>query len=300
MTKKKIYRNVLFAILFASSFIQVHAQQTGEKDIKECKYIISTLSSDSFKGRLAGSCDEKKAADLIVTLFQKNKLMPFFKNSFRYSFQFFQDSISYTSADLAGMINNNADSTIIFIAHYDHIGLGGPKSRSLTSTKIHPGADDNASGVAALILLSEKLNSSKYKKYNYLYTATGAHESGLWGAKALADSGKLTSLKIKCIINLDMVGRLDTQTKILEYATGNPSFIPESVFNSYADESLKLVKIELPPGDHTPFSDKGFPVLFLTTGSHEDYHKITDTADKINYNGLLLVTRFIEYLILPQ
>jgi len=206
--------------------------------------------------------------------------------------------VNCTSADLAGMINNNADSTIVFIAHYDHIGLGGPRSRSLTSHKIHPGADDNASGVAALILLSEKLNSGKYKKYNYLFASTGAHESGLWGAKALADSGRLASLKIKCIINLDMVGRLDTQTKILEYATGDPSFIPESVFKSYADESLKLVKMELPPGDHTPFSDKGFPVLFLTTGSYEDYHKISDTADKINYEGLLQVIGFVEYLIL--
>jgi hypothetical protein len=122
----------------------------------------------------------------------------------------------------------------------------------------------------------------------------------LWGAKSLVDSDKLNSLKIKCVINLDMVGRLDNQTKILEYATGDPSSLPESVFNNYANESLKIIKIELPPGDHTPFSDKGFPVLFLTTGSHDDYHKITDTADKINYNGLLQIVEFVEYFILHQ
>jgi len=166
-------------------------------------------------GRKAGTHFEKKAVRYLVNQLVDLKIEKL-SGSFIHTFPFRPDSvITDTAINIIGFIDNKADSTIIIGAHYDHIGLGGPKSRSLTDKKIHPGADDNASGVAALLLISDFLKTKGTKSENYCIAFLSAHEDGLFGSNDFVNKKYIDLSNIKLVINLDMIGRLDTSAKNL-------------------------------------------------------------------------------------
>ncbi len=202
--------------------------------------------------------------------------------------------------NVIGFINNNAPSTIILGAHYDHLGYGEDHNSLYAGTTpmIHNGADDNASGTAALIELSKMLRSSKMKKHNYLFIAFSGEELGLYGSKYFTEHPSLNLTNVDYMINMDMVGRLNDSTHGLSiggYGT-SPSW------NKLVDTTNKYFKIKLDssgtgPSDHTSFYRKDIPVLFFFTGTHSDYHKPSDDADKINYNGELQVIKLVYNII---
>ena len=202
--------------------------------------------------------------------------------------------------NVIGFINNNAAITIILGAHYDHLGYGEDHNSLYTGTipMIHNGADDNASGTAALIELGKMLGSSKMKKNNYLLIAFSGEELGLFGSKYFADHPSTNLAGVNYMINMDMVGRLNDSTHGLNIGGYGTS----PAWNKMIDTTNTYFKIKLDssgvgPSDHTSFYRKDIPVLFFFTGSHKDYHKPSDDADKINYPGELQVIKLIYNII---
>ncbi len=202
--------------------------------------------------------------------------------------------------NVIGYINNNATNTIILGAHYDHLGYGEDHNSLYAGNPpmIHNGADDNASGTAALIELGKWLKKSNYKKYNYLLVSFSGEELGLFGSKYFTDHANLDLKTVNYMINMDMVGRLNDSTHGLTIGGFGTSPSWGTIINKKdAYFKLNLDSSGSGPSDHTSFYRKDIPVLFFFTGSHKDYHKPTDDANKINYDGELQVIHYIQNII---
>ncbi|MDQ3130037.1 MAG: M20/M25/M40 family metallo-hydrolase [Acidobacteriota bacterium] len=213
---------------------------------------------------------------------------------------------------------------IIIGAHYDHLGKGGQGSLAVNSQEIHHGADDNASGVAAMLELARQFAEAKNNKRTLIFIAFGGEEEGLIGSKFYTSNPIFPLNKTVAMINLDMVGRLkDEKLTIGGIGTaGGWKNLVESK-NLQQISALSLVKltnvipvkedkVEKPtnvpfqlslnedgfgPSDHSSFYGKQIPVLFFFTGTHTDYHKPSDTAEKINYGGLLKITSYVGEIV---
>lgn len=207
--------------------------------------------------------------------------------------------------NVIGYIDNNAATTVVLGAHYDHLGYGedGNSRNTTHEAAIHNGADDNASGTAALIELARKLNSSKATKNNYLFIAFSGEELGLYGSKYFVENPTIDLKSANYMINMDMIGRLNDSSKTLTvggYGT-SPSwsefFIADGLQGNRVPINIKIDSSGTGPSDHTSFYRKDIPVLFYFTGLHTDYHKPTDDADKVNYDGELQIINHINKLI---
>lgn len=204
--------------------------------------------------------------------------------------------------NVIGYIDNGAPTTVILGAHYDHLGFGEDGNsmvRNSPSQQIHNGADDNASGIAALIELAGMLKKSKLTANNYLFIAFSGEELGLYGSKHFTEHPTVNITNANYMINMDMVGRLNDSSKVLTVGgigtsptwSATLSSIPNKYFKIKYDSS------GTGPSDHTSFYRKDIPVLFFFTGLHSDYHRPSDDADKINYTGQLMIIRYIYSVI---
>jgi len=210
-----------------------------------------------------------------------------------------------TGYNVIGMLNNGAPNTIIFGAHYDHLGYGEDGNSLLPHSgagehQIHNGADDNASGTAALIELARMLKQSKDKNNNYVFIAFSGEELGLFGSKYFTEHPTIDLQKVNYMVNMDMVGRLNDTTKALTIGGYGTSPTWGSVFTTLGKQKYFTVKYDssgIGPSDHTSFYLKGIPVLFFFTGIHSDYHKPTDDYNKINYTGEAFVIKYIQSLV---
>lgn len=204
--------------------------------------------------------------------------------------------------NVIGYIDNKASSTIVLGAHYDHLGYGedGNSLQASAEKSIHNGADDNASGTAALIELGQELKNSKNKSNNYLLIAFSGEELGLNGSKYFTEHAPIDLKSVNYMVNMDMVGRLNETSKAL--TVGGYGTSPEwsqifAVVNKKKPLNIKFDSSGTGPSDHSSFYRKDIPVLFFFTGLHTDYHKPTDDYDKINYNGELQIVRYILSVI---
>lgn len=216
--------------------------------------------------------------------------------------------------NVIGYIDNKAATTVILGAHYDHLGYGEDGNSRNTSHEpaIHNGADDNASGTAALIELARKLKNVKAKKNNYLFIAFSGEELGLFGSKYFTEHPTIDLTTVNYMINMDMVGRLNDSTKVLTIGGYGTSPLWPEFWNSQvkypnvpftgkdkitSEFTVKIDSSGTGPSDHTSFYRKDIPVLFYFTGLHADYHRPTDDADKINYAGEQRIIQQIISLI---
>jgi hypothetical protein len=202
--------------------------------------------------------------------------------------------------NVIGYIDNNATNTVIIGAHYDHLGYGEDHNSLYTGTspQIHNGADDNASGTAAVIELAKMIKASKYKNNNYLFICFSGEELGLFGSKYFSESPTVDLAVVNYMINLDMIGRLNDSSHALNIGGyGTSPYWGETLPRSDKFFKIKFDSSGTGPSDHTSFYRKGIPVLFFFTGVHSDYHKPTDDADKINYTGEEMVIKYIYRLI---
>jgi hypothetical protein len=202
-----------------------------------------------------------------------------------------------TGNNIIGYIDNGAANTVIIGAHYDHLGFGEDANALDTVKAVHNGADDNASGVAAMVELARMLATTKSKTQNYLFVAFSGEELGLIGSKYWLDN-PTTTLNANYMINMDMIGRYEAARML---TVGGYGTSPEwsSIFASVNDKSLAL-RFDSSgggPSDHASFYRKNIPVLFFFTGSHPDYHKVTDDWDKINFEGQLQIVKLINRVI---
>jgi len=207
-----------------------------------------------------------------------------------------------TGHNVAGYLDNGAATTVVIGAHYDHLGYGEDGNSMLRTGEklIHNGADDNASGTAAMIELARLMKASKDKKNNYLFLAFSAEELGLNGSKYFADHPTVDLAKTTYMINMDMVGRLNDSTKVLTvggYGTSPwwGSYFASNKSNKYF--TLKFDSSGTGPSDHTSFYRKDIPVLFFFTGLHGDYHRPSDDFDKINYVGEVMIIKLVSEII---
>lgn len=210
-----------------------------------------------------------------------------------------------TGYNVVGYLDNGAATTVVLGAHFDHLGYGedGNSRHTTTEPAIHNGADDNASGTAALIELSKKLKASSLKNNNYLFIAFSGEELGLYGSKYFTEHPTVDLKTVNYMINMDMVGRLNDSSKVLTIGGYGTSPTWASVIqttNQVTDNKSANPKIVVRidssgtgPSDHTSFYRKDIPVLFYFTGLHTDYHKPSDDADKINYGGEQLIVKHV-------
>lgn len=202
--------------------------------------------------------------------------------------------------NVAGFIDNKAPTTIIIGAHYDHLGYGD-EDHSLYrgAPAVHNGADDNASGTSALIELARYLKKSKWKNNNYLFIAFSGEELGLLGSSAYAKGELLQKYTVNYMLNMDMVGRLDTTDKalIINGVGTSPVWVDElNKINLYGLR-IKTTESGIGPSDHTSFYLKDIPVLHFFSGTHNDYHKPSDDYDKINVEGMKEICDYMLTLI---
>ena len=208
-----------------------------------------------------------------------------------------------TGTNIAAYIDNQARYTVIIGAHYDHLGYGEDENslypNAIKAHQIHHGADDNASGTAALLEVAKWVKGNKkLGNYNYLFINFSGEELGLYGSKAFVKDQKIDSAHIAYMINMDMVGRLNDSTRSLTLGGIGTSPVWEEIVKMGADDfKITIDSSGVGPSDHTSFYNEGIPVLFFFTGTHKDYHKPSDKADLINYPGEVKVIEYVEQTV---
>ncbi len=204
-----------------------------------------------------------------------------------------------TIALLKGSDPSLRNEYVVIGAHHDHLGLGGPgtSSRVPDTVAVHYGADDNASGVAGVIEISEWMVSRSPSR-SMLFTTFGAEEMGLVGSRYFVEHPPVPLSDIQAMINLDMVGRLNDERQVQIGGTGtSPGFagLLDSLNRDYGFR-LKFSNEGYGPSDHASFYAKDVPVLFISTGAHPDYHTPADRPDAINLEGAAEVMAFVADL----
>jgi hypothetical protein len=204
--------------------------------------------------------------------------------------------------NVLGFIDNGASSTVIIGAHYDHLGFGedGNSLFRGQEKQVHNGADDNASGTAALIELSALIKKSPVKNNNYLFIAFSGEELGLFGSRHFVEHPTVMLKDINYMINMDMIGRLNDTARIVHIGGYGSSPAWGPVFSSLGPDKNFMNKFDSSgsgPSDHTSFTGKNIPVLFFFTGIHSDYHKPTDDADKLNITGEYRILKYVYRVI---
>lgn len=294
---------LLLSLVFLSACNDELPELSDEDFLREH---IEWLASDDLEGRLAGTLSEAKAANYISDRFLQYGVLPAGDDR-RYIQQF---TLTGPMADIMGVNNHqsrnvvgkvegteNADRYIIIGAHYDGQGTGGMISMSDSDDElIHNSADDNASGTAGLLMLANHFSANPPAN-SVKFVAFSGEEVGLLGSRHFTDTMEIDVDSILAMINLDMIGRLD-DGELTIFGTGTATIWDEMLEQIQAD-SLSITKTPSGSGssDHTPFYEKGIPVLHYYSGTHEDYHRETDTADKINYRGMTWVLEHVKEVI---
>lgn len=214
-----------------------------------------------------------------------------------------------TTQNVIGVLEGNdpelKNRYIVIGAHYDHLGMGGPNSGSRVpdTTAVHNGADDNASGVSTVIELAEKLAAnSEHLKRSIVFMAFGAEEMGLLGSKYFVENPLIELDNIEAMFNFDMLGRLDSSTHRLSIGGTGTAAEMEDILNSLRDSTqleVAFSKEGYGPSDHASFYTQNIPVLFFTTGGHDDYHTPTDDVEFIDADAQKQVSDFI-YLVAEE
>ena len=227
------------------------------------------------------------------------------------------------------------DEAIVIGAHYDHLGRGGEGSLAPREGEIHHGADDNASGVAGLLELARILSSQNPKpRRTVVFIAFSGEEEGLIGSNYYVDHPIVPLANTVAMINMDMIGRMRERKLIVGGVGTAPDWRDIIARENLDNQTISLAELANPnrtpgkatavigangqvtsaivhpqhfdltlnedgygPSDHSSFYAKQVPVLFFWTGNHEDYHKPSDTADKINYEGEARIVSFIANVV---
>ena len=299
-------------IVIFLSIVIFSCKQSNEKKSVSMRDDVSILAADSLNGRKTGSEGERKAAEYIAKRFADLGLQAkgtdgyFQKFTYKASknphqeaeFTSEKNDSTETAENVIAYMDNNAENTIVIGAHYDHLGMGGESSLYREGEEIHNGADDNASGVAMMLHLADSLQKiDSPNKNNYLFIAFSGEEEGLLGSNYFVKNPTIDTKKVSYMINMDMVGRLNEEKSLAVYGVGTAPNLSEVVNANKND--LQIIEREsgVGPSDHTSFYLSDIPVLHFFTGQHEDYHRPSDETDKVNFEGMDLVSKYIYDII---
>ena len=187
------------------------------------------------------------------------------------------------------------NENIVIGAHYDHLGRGGEGSLAPRSGEIHHGADDNASGTAGVLELARIFTAQRPSlKRSLIFIAFSGEEEGLLGSSYYVNHPLIPLANTVAMINMDMIGRMKDR-KLVIGGVGTAKEWREIVGQGAFE--LTLNEDGYGPSDHSSFYSKQVPVLFFWTGTHNDYHKPSDTFDKINYDDEARILRFVARIV---
>ena len=263
---------------------------------------VSWLSAAEREGRGVGTKGLDAAAEYVAAAFKAMGLQPGGDGGTYY--QSFSSPKSPSGAavtlrNVIGVLPGSkaewAGQSALLTAHYDHLGLGWPDVHRGDEGKVHPGADDNASGVAVMLELAKALASGERPQRTIAFVAFTAEESGLLGSKHYAEHPAFPLEKTIGVINLDTVGRLFDK-KVSVIATGSASEWPH-IFRGagfVTGVEGRMIPDALESSDQKSFIDRGVPAVQIFTDPHPDYHRPGDTADKIDGPGLVKVATFVK------
>ena len=286
--------------------------KTYPEQLQDLRVDVVYLASDNLKGRLAGTDGEKLAAQYIANRFEAAGLQAkgTVAGEWIQVFPFREMTNPHTSKtawarkgearNVIGYLDHKAKTTVVIGAHYDHLGVGGSGSLHSGEPEIHNGADDNASGVAAMIYLSQELKKPEYKNNNYLFIAFSAEELGLFGSKYFAENPTIDWSSVNYMLNMDMVGRLNDERVLVVNGVGTSPNWTAALERSKGDLILTTTESGIGASDHTSFYLKDIPALHFFTGQHSNYHKPSDDAHLINYEGIHSVANCMLRLIKDQ
>jgi hypothetical protein len=298
--------NLMKSFLILGFFFQL-LYSFGQQSYEAMEKHVVQLSSPEMEGRRAGTEGEILAAKYIKEQFQSIGLTPLTPRYYQsFSITAAQDSLdtqynSLEAKNVIGFIDNDKEQTIVIGAHYDHLGRGFHTSsrEADPAGKIHYGADDNASGVALMLNLADYFeNNEVVELTNFVFIAFSAEEIGLIGSKYWCTNSGFDMKTIKAMINLDMVGRLDPSTKeLFVFGIGTSNRWTEVLDEHNTRFELVKDSSGVGPSDHASFYFENIPVVHFFTGQHEDYHRSTDTKEKINYEGMLEIHDYLIHVI---
>jgi aminopeptidase N len=289
----------------------------------DLKVWATELASDAYAGRQAGYQGNNKAADYIakqfeemgvmpggdVKVFDSTKPAPKNVRSYLQRFSFNTSgtgNIDLTSQNVVGVIEGSdpvLKSQIVVIgAHFDHVGQVGEGyhyARLGSKKGIWHGADDNASGTVTVMAIARAFATGKLEtKRTVVFILFSAEEGGLIGSKYYCEHpsvGKISDYVF--MLNLDMIGRNpDKLTEVKGMGSAQGTYLTEIVSDAVDKTGLGAAiqagaEVEGGDSDHSSFGDQGVPFVFFFTGFHDDYHKVTDTADKLAYDHMALIGR---------
>ncbi|TXE09142.1 M20/M25/M40 family metallo-hydrolase [Gelidibacter salicanalis] len=295
-------------LLFSSVLILCSYTTFSQADIteSELKNHIEFLASEKNAGRFPGTKASRDVVRYIKKDFKKQglqKLGNCYEQKFKARLQVAKggpEKRPVKTSNVVAFLEGNdpilKHEYIVLGAHYDHLGMGGPSSKSDLKKAIHYGADDNASGTAALLEIAEKIAANKTAlKRSVIFIAFGAEEQGLLGSNYFVDNPLVPLSQIKLMINMDMVGRLNIEKHV--YMNGAGTFPDGVSLLQNLGESVGLTPIvhagSVGGSDHVSFFKKDLSVLGIHTGAHPQYHRPEDTADLINIPGHQQVSEFI-------
>lgn len=276
---------------------------------EDCKKHVYKLASDELEGRMSGKKGNILAAEYIKSEFEKYGLKTMY-DKFKIKRtnpgpknEIGDDFTQNIYAWIEGSDPILKDEIVVIGAHMDHIGYGPGMSRS-RKIEIHNGADDNASGTSALLEIAQAISKLKPKR-TILFQAYSAEEMGLIGSRFYVDHPKfpLKNPDIKkhvAMINMDMVGYLDKGYHYAAFLEGDSSIDLNKNIEELNKKYKFAKKITARGGggsDHASFYNKKIPVAFLHTGGHPYYHTPEDDADKLNYKGLEMISRYAFELL---
>ncbi len=254
---------------------------------------------DDIKKDFTKNSSDKKIPIVFLNHNASSKLVFTTQSIYRVQLETSVKPVVRKGTNVIAFIDNKSKNTVVVGAHYDHLGHGEDgNSLSGGSHDIHNGADDNASGTAAVIELARILKTSKSKKNNYLFIHFSGEELGLIGSKYFVEHATIDTASINYMINMDMIGRYQ-QEKGLEISGIGTSpnsfqFIRNLMYDSL---KIKIGEHGVGPTDHTSFYYANIPVLNFFTGTHEDYHKPSDDANKINFIKQASIVSLINVII---
>lgn len=276
------------------------AQQVDKKTLLDN---IEFLSSDDFKGRRTGSEENLRARNYLIEQFIDLDLKSHYRNHQQlFSFEGRKDQEKYEGANVEGFIAGSESRKLIVItAHFDHVGIG----RSVEGDSIYNGADDNASGTAALLALAEYFSKNR-PQHSFIFVALDGEEMGLQGARALLRDFPFPLENIVLNVNMDMISRNDNGELYASGTYHNPELKPILESAASGQKPTLVFGHDLPntgpddwskSSDHGAFLEKEIPHIYFGVEDHPDYHKPSDEFKNIQpdfyYDAVNLILKCI-------
>ncbi len=270
-------------------------------DAKDMSEWVYKLADDSMQGRNTPSPGLEKTAELIEGHFRAIGLRPgATETSYiqRYPLPYQNGS---TAPNVIGILTGSdpdlKNEYVVFSAHMDHVGVGRP----VGGDSIYNGADDNASGTSAILMIAKAMTLADPKpRRSMIFLLVSGEEKGLWGSKWFADHPTIPLDAIVADLNIDMIGRNDTDKVIvIGKQFSSLGTIVEAIATANPDLGMKPVDDTHPEeryfyrSDHYNFAVRGIPILFFFNGVHKDYHMPSDEADKINFEKAARIAHLV-------